>query len=715
MMRVRYMIGAKCNFHCSYCIITKGTKKFIETENDNVLFDVIDKCRNNGKPVSRLLITGGEPTLYRDRVIDILENVKDIKEVMINTNLTNVDIVKEFLSFDNVGINISWDGDISDRDRSIYNSISDIVNSFDMSRIRINYVVTPTSYTHMVESMIKLDKIKKGLSRQVEHSIISASKDIYDKFDKDMLRAELERVFLYFPASPLFDTRTKNCPHITRNDYIDIQNGEVFYGCCEGICFYDVATEMDRMFYCKDPASDMCMNCDNEFCAVCGLKLDKLSNGLGRNKRNFFCDYYGIIKDIATKYEAYHKFIKGFYKRKMLFEIDLTWDCNLKCSYCYRDDNCDYVMTYDTLDKIINIMAINAYNGDGLNIEFFGGETLLEKCIDKIRYVVDAVHDMGVREPVTINFVTNGTNYSDGVRNLLSTIIEYEFSINIQVSLDGDKMSHDLNRCCSFDTVIKNLYLMHSDFKNINIFTNSVISNDTVDRLRDNALFIDGLKTKGIIKGYSFRLVQGNYEFDYVKFRDSYNNLLNDFKSGLINEELFKAVLQFDSNVLSDNYRGCGMCYNMITFAPNGDIIPCHRLNQQKISNINDISTFDNYFDVIENNCKVCDFYGNDKCSNCRYKHICLKCKAANYDATNNLSHVNSSMCDVVKIIGELLDENNVDFHVEMVRNSIRVSKHNELKDLYSEYEKIKNSLTEEENMKVLQELSTLADSLKEY
>lgn len=711
MMRIRYMIGAKCNFHCAYCILTKGTKNFIETEDDSILYEAINECKKHNKPIDRILITGGEPTLYRERVISILKSLPDVREIMIHTNLTNVKTIIEFLKFKNVRISLSWDGEISDRDYSILDNLKLLINHVQYNKLCINYVVTPTSYTHILENMNILENIQKGLSTIVEHSLVQASKDVYDQFNIERLEQELRGLYTMLPGSSIFMKKHKNCYHISENDYIEIQNGKIYYGCCEGIAFYDIVTDKDRFFYCKEP--DICMTCKNEYCNACGLKFDKLSGGMKRNEHNFFCIYYGIIKRICEEYKNYHEFIHNHYRNDLTYEINLSWDCNLSCKYCFENKH-KYRMSYDTIDKILYLIELNI-NSNPITVDFFGGEPLMLENLDRVEYIVDRLIEMKSTPHVKINFTTNCTYYNDRIRQLISKIINNNIELFIQVSIDGDKNTHNINRCNSFDVVMTNLNNLKNDFgSNVFIQSNTVLSVTKLNNLLEIVKFINQLKRTKLLDSVSFR-----YEYSNLKDVDiNWNNIklqfitiIEAYKTKIIDKNIFQELVQFTNNINFD-INGCGMCLNMLTFDPYGNIIPCHRLPNVYLANINNLKSFDLYQAKLKNYTQKCEFTGSEdkSCELCAYNHMCVICKAANIEINNDMCKMPDYLCNLVHMIGDLLLSSQVDFQVDLINTRKQISKLVDIKPLYDEYMRLKNSglLTEQEEKQILLELNNL-------
>ncbi len=130
-----------------------------------------------------------------------------------------------------------------------------------------------------------------------------------------------------------------------------------------------------------------------------------------------------------------------------------TYNCNLRCAYCFQDHmrtNPKYnhllrTIKPEMIDRIFGAMPqIEARHGikDGQapsrSILFFGGEPLLAANLPTIQNIVDKALELG---PATFSAVSNATEieaYGD--------LISPQRIANIQVTLDGPPEEHDRRR-----------------------------------------------------------------------------------------------------------------------------------------------------------------------------------------------------------------------------------------------------------------------------
>jgi uncharacterized protein len=130
-----------------------------------------------------------------------------------------------------------------------------------------------------------------------------------------------------------------------------------------------------------------------------------------------------------------------------------TYDCNLRCAYCFQDHmrtDAAYahllrMMTPATVDRIVkSTVGIEARHGVSYgegqkrSVMLFGGEPLLERARPTVAYILEAMNRLG---PISVSAVTNGTEL-ERYEDLLGP----EAIGTLQVTIDGPKAKHDSRR-----------------------------------------------------------------------------------------------------------------------------------------------------------------------------------------------------------------------------------------------------------------------------
>ncbi len=150
------------------------------------------------------------------------------------------------------------------------------------------------------------------------------------------------------------------------------------------------------------------------------------------------------------------------------YTIMPTYDCNLRCGYCFQDHmrtdpayhHLLRFMTPKVVDRIVAAMpAIEERHGlyktgDPRNIMFFGGEPLLARSRPLIDYLMSAILRAG---PARFSAVTNGTQLE-----AYQGVLGPDGISVLQITIDGTPELHDSRRIHadgsgSFDMIARNI------------------------------------------------------------------------------------------------------------------------------------------------------------------------------------------------------------------------------------------------------------------
>jgi sulfatase maturation enzyme AslB (radical SAM superfamily) len=133
--------------------------------------------------------------------------------------------------------------------------------------------------------------------------------------------------------------------------------------------------------------------------------------------------------------------------------LTVTEDCNLRCRYCYEPTKSrDRYMSLDLAKKIVSEQLDADNDLEWIEFDFFGGEPML--AFDLIRDLVDWVHSRQWKKRHLFFIGTNGTILTEEMKDWLT---KYKQCVWASISLDGNKIAHDLNRSNSYDSVRRNL------------------------------------------------------------------------------------------------------------------------------------------------------------------------------------------------------------------------------------------------------------------
>ncbi|MEM8533297.1 MAG: radical SAM protein [Chloroflexota bacterium] len=191
--------------------------------------------------------------------------------------------------------------------------------------------------------------------------------------------------------------------------------------------------------------------------AIAVLKQRGYLTEMGREEEHLF------FQKLANKLHTYQQ------QRGIGYIFMLTYDCNLRCSYCFQDcvrkDTSRVqllrTMSRTLVDRIFMAMPqienhhhLPAHARSPRSIGFFGGEPFLERNRRIVEYIITKAQEHG---GARFSGVTNGTDLHV-YRDLLSPDIIGQ----LQITLDGPPDEHDQRRIYadgagSFERIAQNI------------------------------------------------------------------------------------------------------------------------------------------------------------------------------------------------------------------------------------------------------------------
>ncbi|MBQ2714707.1 MAG: radical SAM protein [Clostridia bacterium] len=315
----------------------------------------------------------------------------------------------------------------------------------------------------------------------------------------------------------------------------------------------------------------------------------------------------------------------------------VTERCDLSCIYCYEHNKSARQMTFEEAKAIIDKELVNLDKYQ-YSIEFFGGEPFLN--FELIEQVVDYVTS-NYKGDYYFFATTNGTQVHGQIQEWLR---KHRDIFIAGLSLDGNKLAHDINRSNSFDKIDLNFFLELYPEQTIKM----TISEQSLPYLADSIKF---LTEKGFLISCNLA-----YMVDWLSHRNAKileEQLENLIQYYLDNPNLPKCnMMDFPIEILAhpqaDNevvrkYCGCGthmLCYDM-----NGICYPCQLFSPLSAGEKAVTSENFNIEEKIDKDCYPIE------CQNCYYLRICSFCLGSNYLSTGDVFKIDEDRCKLYKMI----------------------------------------------------------------
>lgn len=357
-----------------------------------------------------------------------------------------------------------------------------------------------------------------------------------------------------------------------------------------------------------------------------------------------------IEDDISELEQIRYRLLQSRFTSNMLsLVIAPTQNCNFRCTYCYEKEqlaNCS--MNKKTQDNILEFVKKHITKITDLNIEWYGGEPLLE--LNTIQYLSKEFEQLCNNNHVryTSSMITNGYLLDEKVISILNTCNISQ----LQVTLDGIKATHDKRRMFkdgsgTFDIIVHNLSLCKLFFEG-KVVLRINIDKKNLDEVEDVK---ELLKTSGI----------DDYVTIYLGKVTNINNTCeesNCLQTYEFAERKLAYMLKKDS---SDKYfqvnypkpigNCCGADFNMsYVIGPDGMMYKCYMeigCVERAIGNINDAKKSNKV--ALLYRYMLFDPTEDIQCSKCKYLPLCLGgCPKSRFngvhDCTEKKHYINAYM-----------------------------------------------------------------------
>ncbi|MBR1691358.1 MAG: radical SAM protein [Lachnospiraceae bacterium] len=312
----------------------------------------------------------------------------------------------------------------------------------------------------------------------------------------------------------------------------------------------------------------------------------------------------------------------------MEFSIWVTGKCNMRCKYCYVEEKKIFEnMDLSKIDKIVDFI-LHICDDKDLQINFFGGEPLLN--YDFIKAFIEKMEcrlDVGIEYYMT----TNGTIVSDEIVSFIK-----EKRIKLSLSWDGCKEANDLNRVFidggGTFSKIKCAYHIYRE--------------GGIDDIRVRATF--NKDTYKYIKESVDEFISTDTEISVLFVPDYFDTR---WTSEDINElyKIAEIVRKYENISICGeaSYRCCRCSGGISSFHIylDGKIYPCSFVVSEPLFCIGDLNRGLNTSAIH----KLAQRYTQSLsgCEDCDYQYGCLsyKCRYLNYSLTGKMNKASAIVC----------------------------------------------------------------------
>ena len=358
--------------------------------------------------------------------------------------------------------------------------------------------------------------------------------------------------------------------------------------------------------------------------------------------------------------DIYENYVYDFTKRQTVVKalcLHIAHDCNLACKYCFAEEG-EYhgrraLMSLEVGKKALDFLVANSGNRINLEVDFFGGEPLMNWQV--VKELVE--YGRSLEEPNNKKFrftlTTNGVLLDDEILEFANREMA-----NIVLSIDGRKEIHDKMRPFrggqgSYDLIVPKFQKVAESREQERYYVRGTFTHNNLDFSKD-VLHLADLGFKQI----SVEPVVAGPEDDYAITEEDLPVLMEEYDT-LAREmvrrrkegrgfNFFHFMIDLEGGpCVAKRLSGCGSGTEYLAVTPWGDLYPCHQfVGNEKflMGNVKEgILRTD-----IRDEFKCCNVYAKEKCRKCFAKFYCSGGCAANaYNFHGNINDAYDVGCEL--------------------------------------------------------------------
>lgn len=360
--------------------------------------------------------------------------------------------------------------------------------------------------------------------------------------------------------------------------------------------------------------------------------------------------------------DQYHDYVVDFKKRKTVVKalcLHIAHDCNLACQYCFAEEG-EYhgrraLMSFEVGKKALDFLIANSGNRRNLEVDFFGGEPLMNWEVVKQLVEYGRSKEKEYNKNFRFTMTTNGVLLNDEIMDYCNR----EMS-NVVLSLDGRKEVNDKMRPFrggkgSFDLIVPKFQKFAEMRGDRDYYVRGTFTRHNLDFSKDVTEFADlGFRSMSIEpvvakpeEEYAIR------EEDLPQIMEEYDHLAEEY---IKRKKEGRGFNFFHFNIdlnqgpcVAKRLSGCGSGTEYLAVTPWGDLYPCHQFVGQEEFLLGNVDTGVTN-ERIRDEFKLCNVYAKDKCRDCFARFYCSGgCAANSYNFHGSITDAYDIGCAMQK------------------------------------------------------------------
>ena len=360
--------------------------------------------------------------------------------------------------------------------------------------------------------------------------------------------------------------------------------------------------------------------------------------------------------------DIYHGAVLDFRKRQTVVKalcLHIAHDCNLACQYCFAEEG-EYhgrraLMSFEVGKKALDFLVASSGNRRNLEVDFFGGEPLMNFQVVKDLVAYGRVLEKNSDKHFRFTITTNGVLLNDEIMEFCNAEMD-----NVVMSLDGRKEVHDRMRPSrngkgSYDLIVPKFQKFAAQRKALGkqYYIRGTFTHYNLDFAQDVLHFadlgFDQLSMEPVVAPadapYAIR------PEDIPVICEQYDVLAKEMlkreKEGR-GFTFFHFMIDLSGGpCVYKRLSGCGSGTEYLAVTPWGDLYPCHQFvgNEQfLLGNVDEGIVRTDIVDTF----KCCNVYSREECTKCFARYYCSGgCAANSYNFHGRIDDVYEIGCEL--------------------------------------------------------------------
>lgn len=339
--------------------------------------------------------------------------------------------------------------------------------------------------------------------------------------------------------------------------------------------------------------------------------------------------------------------------------LHICHDCNLSCEYCFADGGSynteSNYMSFEVGKKAVDLLIAKSGKRKNLEIDFFGGEPLLNMGV--VKAIVDYGNQEAPKHGKVISFTmtTNCLLLNKENADYLNETMD-----NVVLSIDGRQCVHNAMRHAKngkecYDTILKNAQYFRSIRGDKKYYVRGTFTANNLDFCEDilalNDAGFDQISVEPVVLPDSSSLALKKEHLDKLLAEyERFSKLYLDRRQTKKWFNFFHFMIDLEHGACQNKrLTGCGAGTEYLAISPTGEIYPCHQFVGKTDFLIGDVFNGIVNQNVREDFAKLC-VLNKKHCENCFAKYNCSGgCTANSYNFTGTLDGQYEMGCELAK------------------------------------------------------------------